>query len=258
MRFKKISPTLWAWISHLADSNLTVTKDGLQINGDITIPWEEIYEARALVERITVTKGEIISFVEPPVSPIANPKPTSTEREGDTLRGYTNSEDDNPLSQVTYETKWPVPQMSEERKAESMLLPDPAPMEPEDTIPLTHQEFDNQIEAQRALLNKLVPGWRSIVGTVGIAGLEPETEFRAWLAAQPAEYRHKINNTNNALEISASIKSFQAAYAGVVPTTDNADKDDELPEYVVRQMKDIADLKRQIAITVMSLNVGKD
>lgn len=51
MRIAKTSITEWAWISHLADSSLTVTKDGLQINrnvSDFTIPWAEIDAARDL------------------------------------------------------------------------------------------------------------------------------------------------------------------------------------------------------------------
>ena len=75
--------------------------------------------------------------------------------------------------------------------------------------PITQQEFSKQIEAQKVLLEKLTPGWASIIGMAGTDGIEPKTKYRAWLADQPAEYQHKINNTNNALEISASIKLFQ-------------------------------------------------
>lgn len=56
------------------------------------------------------------------------------------------------------------------------------------------------------LLDGLAPGWKEIVGMP-----DKPTDYRKWLAAQPADYQNRINNSNNAFEISGSVKSFQSA-----------------------------------------------
>jgi hypothetical protein len=104
---------------------------------------------------------------------------------------------------------------------------------PEDIVALAKKAasevaVDERVKTHRELLDGLHKGWDSIVGLPdektrlkliaegksedeALAGSIPETEYRKWLATQPAEYRDRLLNTNNAFEIGSSIKAFTEA-----------------------------------------------
>lgn len=71
-----------------------------------------------------------------------------------------------------------------------------------------------RIEDHKALIDGLNPGWKEIIG-LAPDGKILDSDYRKWLTTQPAEYQQKINLTNNAFEISSSIKTFQEAQAAI-------------------------------------------
>lgn len=64
---------------------------------------------------------------------------------------------------------------------------------------------------QKEALEDVYPQWREIVGPVTDGKHDPNNEYRKWLATQPAEYQHKVNNTNSAQVISRSIDQYMKA-----------------------------------------------
>lgn len=86
---------------------------------------------------------------------------------------------------------------------------------PDDYIALARKEAEavassERIKTHAELLSGLNPGWEKIVG-LPVNGMAPDNEYRRWLASQPADYKDKIDNSNNAFEIGASIKAFNEA-----------------------------------------------
>jgi hypothetical protein len=73
----------------------------------------------------------------------------------------------------------------------------------------------DQVEA----LDDEFPDWRKIVGQVDITKQQPDTKnpYRKWLATQPEDYQARINGTNSAAVIAASIRKFQAAAKVAAP-----------------------------------------
>lgn len=67
------------------------------------------------------------------------------------------------------------------------------------------------IAYQKEALEDQYPNWREIVGPVTDGKFDPKNEYRIWLATQPADYQHKVNNTNSAQVISRSIDRFTDA-----------------------------------------------
>lgn len=73
-----------------------------------------------------------------------------------------------------------------------------------------------KVAIHKELLQGLSPDWNKIIGVPDVkTGEIPKTEFRIWLATQPAEYQQKINGSNNAFEINSSIKAFQEAHDAI-------------------------------------------
>lgn len=68
-----------------------------------------------------------------------------------------------------------------------------------------------RVKTHIELLDGLHAGWDKIIGLPGADGQVPDTSYRKWLATQPAEYQTKLNESNNAFEIGASITAFNAA-----------------------------------------------
>jgi hypothetical protein len=83
------------------------------------------------------------------------------------------------------------------------------------------------------LLDGLHPNWKEVIGQPvkatyeqllkdgkseleALEGATPKTDYRKWLATQPAEYRERLDNSSNAFEIGASIKAFQTAHEEAV------------------------------------------
>lgn len=88
---------------------------------------------------------------------------------------------------------------------------------PDDYIALAKKAASEVVSSGRVSLHKeilhgLTPGWDKIIG-LPVDGVFPETDYRKWLATQPAEYQSKINESTNAFEIGSSIKTFNEAQA---------------------------------------------
>lgn len=69
------------------------------------------------------------------------------------------------------------------------------------------------------LLDGLAPDWRQTVGIPDEQGNIPQTPYRSWLATQPQEYQDRMQASNNAFEIKASIEKFAAATTASAKTT---------------------------------------
>lgn len=96
---------------------------------------------------------------------------------------------------------------------------------------LKQERIKLEIEA----LNDLHPDWRVIVGQNivdgkvvlgddGNAVLDPNSEFRKWLATQPENYQATINSTSSASITSRAIDKFKAAKAAAKPFAQPAPK----------------------------------
>lgn len=69
-----------------------------------------------------------------------------------------------------------------------------------------------EISIHKKLLKGFAPDWETVIGLPDPAtGVAPKTAYRTWLATQPADYQSRINTSNDAFEISSSVKDFQAA-----------------------------------------------
>lgn len=69
-------------------------------------------------------------------------------------------------------------------------------------------------------LSFLRPDWRQIVGFTAEGQADPDSEYRKWLAAQPAEYQETVRNTNSARITDRSIEEFlEHKAAKTRPTT---------------------------------------
>lgn len=62
-------------------------------------------------------------------------------------------------------------------------------------------------------LEDAYPDWKEIVGAVSDGKFDPKQPFRSWLATQPEDYQHKVNETNNPRVIERAIDRFKAAQA---------------------------------------------
>ncbi len=61
-------------------------------------------------------------------------------------------------------------------------------------------------------LEKAYPDWSDIIGRPGSDGTPaPTTEFRKWLAKQPADYQEEIGNTHSPAELRSAIDKFKSA-----------------------------------------------
>lgn len=81
------------------------------------------------------------------------------------------------------------------------------------------------IKREVAALEEDHPKWREIVGTVDANGqVDPNNDFRKWLAKEPIEYQTKINSTNSAATISKAIEKFQASKTAIRPVLKQAPK----------------------------------
>jgi hypothetical protein len=73
-----------------------------------------------------------------------------------------------------------------------------------------------RVSIHTELLSGLTPGWQDIIGLPDKAtGVEPQTEYRKWLATQPLDFQQKIKSSNNAFEIGSSVKAFQQAQESI-------------------------------------------
>lgn len=87
---------------------------------------------------------------------------------------------------------------------------------PDDYIALATKAAKDVATSERVnthveLLHGLNPGWDAVIGLPDAEGKFPDTEYRRWLASQPAEYKERIENSNNAFEIGSSITKFNEA-----------------------------------------------
>ncbi len=87
---------------------------------------------------------------------------------------------------------------------------------PDEYVALAKKAASEVVSSERVNIHKEIldgmnPGWSKVIGVPGEDGIVPDTEYRKWLAAQPAEYQSKINESNNAFEIGSSIKAFNDA-----------------------------------------------
>jgi len=60
-------------------------------------------------------------------------------------------------------------------------------------------------------LDRVMPDWETVIGTPDTTGAIPQTEYRKWLASQPASYQKDVAESIDADEILDSVKAFQAA-----------------------------------------------
>ena len=65
-------------------------------------------------------------------------------------------------------------------------------------------------EIAQETLDETHPDWRQVIGLPTEQGI-PQTEFRQWLATQPAEYQARVNTAYNPVTIGRAIDSFKAA-----------------------------------------------
>lgn len=64
-------------------------------------------------------------------------------------------------------------------------------------------------------LEKAHPKWREIVGAIDSEGkFDPNNPFRVWLAKQPADYQHAVNNADEASDVRDAIDKFHADTKG--------------------------------------------
>jgi hypothetical protein len=70
---------------------------------------------------------------------------------------------------------------------------------------------NERVKTHIELLDGLHPGWSETIGLPDKDGAIPETDYRKWLATQPADYQARLSASNNAFEIGSSIKSFNEA-----------------------------------------------
>lgn len=68
-----------------------------------------------------------------------------------------------------------------------------------------------EISIHKKLLKGFVSDWETVIGLPDHTGVAPKTAYRTWLATQPADYQTRINTSNDAFEISSSVKDFQDA-----------------------------------------------
>ncbi len=70
-------------------------------------------------------------------------------------------------------------------------------------------------------LEKAYPDWSDIVGRPKDDGTPaPNTEFRQWLAKQPADYQEEIGNTHSPAEMRSAIDRFKATKTATPPPPD--------------------------------------
>lgn len=87
---------------------------------------------------------------------------------------------------------------------------DPAIVDERVNTLVTEKLSTERVAIHGELLDGLAPGWKEIVG-IPVDGVVPKTPYRDWLATKPLEYQQKIGSSNNAFEISGSVKEFQQA-----------------------------------------------
>jgi hypothetical protein len=85
----------------------------------------------------------------------------------------------------------------------------PGPVVDQEAINAAAKSITTQLQIEALEDNH--PNWRAIVGVDDEGKHDPNNPFRKWLAAQPAEYQTKINETHSAIVISNAIGKFQAS-----------------------------------------------
>lgn len=73
-------------------------------------------------------------------------------------------------------------------------------------------------------LIKVHPDWAEIVGRPAVEGAAPNTttEFRQWLAKEPADYQKEVGETDSAAVVHAAIDKFKASQKTTTTTTTTA------------------------------------
>lgn len=93
---------------------------------------------------------------------------------------------------------------------------DPAAIDERVNTLVGERVSNERVAIHKELLDGLTPGWSEIVGMPDAAtGVVPQTDYRKWLATQPADYQQKIGASNNAFEIGSSVKAFQEAHEAI-------------------------------------------
>lgn len=73
-----------------------------------------------------------------------------------------------------------------------------------------------------AKLEKAYPDWSDIVGRPMTDGEAPrDTEFRQWLAKQPADYQDEVSNTHSPAVLQDAIRDFKATPKTTTPSADD-------------------------------------
>lgn len=103
---------------------------------------------------------------------------------------------------------------------------------PEAEDAISKRVSDELTRREMEALDEAHEDWRTVIGLPDKDGNTPETDFRKWLATQPAEYQTKVNSTFSSVVITKAIDKFKAANtttAKIEPKTD--------PKIAVRQAR---------------------
>jgi hypothetical protein len=121
----------------------------------------------------------------------------------------------------------------EQRLIKKLGITPPAEVKP----PATPEEIEQDrwqrmvheasVKYQIEALEEEHPTWRNIVGQKEDGSIDKATPFRVWLAAQPADYQARIENSNSGTVITRAITKFNefTAAAKKAPTTTPNPKD---------------------------------
>lgn len=66
-------------------------------------------------------------------------------------------------------------------------------------------------EMTEETLDEYEPKWRDVIGLPDAKGVIPDTEFRKWLATQPAEYSDRVKSTYSADVLKGAMEKFKEA-----------------------------------------------
>lgn len=58
-------------------------------------------------------------------------------------------------------------------------------------------------------LDEYEPKWREVIGLPNEKGVIPDTDFRKWLATQPAEYSDRVKSTYSADVLKDALEKFK-------------------------------------------------
>lgn len=92
---------------------------------------------------------------------------------------------------------------------------DPADIDERVNKLVTEKVTAAEIAINKNLLGHYAPDWESVIGLPDASGVAPQTAYRTWLSAQPSDYQQRINTSNNAIEISSSVKDFQESQEAI-------------------------------------------